>query len=152
MKGVISMETTESLYRPLPTRESDRDWNLFTTFWEGTREGKLLVQECTVTKKKVWPPRFISPHYPGADLKWVPVEGKGKVYTFNVVYRGFLPYFEGKVPYSLVVVELENGIRMLGRAVDVDPEDVHCGMEMKVKFEKVNDNITLVNWKPLERG
>lgn len=151
-KGVLKMEATDALYRPLPTRENDRDWNLFSPFWEATRNGNLVVQECTVTKKKVWPPRFLSPYSPGADLIWVPIEGKGKVYTYNVVYRGFSPYFQNKVPYAMVVVELDDGVRMLGNAVEVDPTEVHCGMEMEVSFEKVNDDITLVNWKPFDRG
>lgn len=146
------MQTKEIHNRPLPTRESDRDWNLFAPFWKATKEGKLIVQECTETKKKVWPPRFISPFAPGAKLEWVPINTKGKVYTFNVVYRGFLPYFEEKVPFAMVVVELEDGVRMLGHAVGIDPEEVKIGMEMEAVFEKVNDKITLVNWKPIERS
>ncbi|GKV65260.1 MULTISPECIES: Zn-ribbon domain-containing OB-fold protein [unclassified Sporosarcina] len=145
------MDTTGVLYRPIPTSHNDRDWDLFAPFWEATRSGKLVVQECTVTKKKVWPPRFVSPHSPGADLVWVPIEGKGKVYTFNIVYRGFLTYFDEKVPYAMVVVELEEGVRMLGNAVGMDPTKVHCNMEMEAVFEKVDDEI-LVNWKPVERG
>ncbi|MFD1706269.1 Zn-ribbon domain-containing OB-fold protein [Siminovitchia sediminis] len=146
------MEAIEVLQRPLPTRESDRDWDLFAPFWEATREGKLKVQQCTVTKKKVWPPRFVSPYSPGADLVWVPIEGKGKVYTYNISYRSFLSYFKDKVPYALVVVELDEGVRMLGNAVGMDLDRIHCGMEIEATFEKVNEDITLVNWKPVERG
>lgn len=146
------MKMTEVFHRPLPTHESDRDWDLFVPYWEATKNGKLVVQECTVMKKKVWPPRFVSPHAPGAELKWVPIEPKGKIYTFNVVHRGFLPYFEEKVPYALVVVELDGGVRMLGNTAEMDPTDVKVGMEMEAVFEKVNDDITLVNWKPIERS
>ncbi|MDQ0185883.1 OB-fold domain-containing protein [Cytobacillus sp. FSL R5-0569] len=146
------MEVTETVQRPLPTRANDRDWNLFAPFWEATRNGELIVQECSVTKKKVWPPRFVSPYSPGADLLWVPVNRKGTVYTYNISNRGFLSYFEDKTPYSLVVVELEEGVRMLGKAVGVDPTEIHCGMEMEVAFEKINDEMTLVNWTPSERS
>jgi uncharacterized OB-fold protein len=149
------METLDTLYRPLPNRNQghwNRDWDLFKPFWEATRAGKLMVQECRETKKKVWPPRFVSPYVPGGELDWVPIEGIGEIYTFNIVYRGFFPYYKDKVPYALVVVDLGEGVRMLGNTVDMDPTKVHCGMKMEAVFEKVNDEITLVNWKPVERG
>lgn len=149
------MLNLEELYRPMPNRNKDdwnRDWALFAPFWEGTRRGELLVQECSETKRKIWPPRFVSPYAPDAKLHWVPVEGKGEIYTYNVVYRGFFPYYKDKVPYALVVVDLGNGIRMLGNTVGMDPTKVHCGMKMEVAFEKIDDEITLVNWKPAERS
>lgn len=143
----------EELYRPMPNRNKEdwnRDWDLFAPFWEATRRGELVVQECSETKKKIWPPRFISPYAPDAELRWVPMEGKGEIYTYNIVYRGFFPYYKDKVPYALVVVDLGEGIRMLGNTVGMDPTQVHCGMKMEAVFEKVNEEITLVNWKPAE--
>ncbi|MGW8426411.1 Zn-ribbon domain-containing OB-fold protein [Peribacillus simplex] len=154
-KRVVKMENLDVLFRPLPNRNIDhwdREWDLFSPFWEAARSGKLIVQECTETKKKVWPPRFVSPYAPGAELEWVPIKGIGEIYTYNIVYRGFFPYYKDKVPYALVVVDLGEGIRMLGNTVGMDPTKVHCGMRMEVAFEIVNDEITLVNWKPSERG
>jgi uncharacterized OB-fold protein len=138
--------------RPLPDRDSDwsRDWNLYKPFWEGTREGVLMVQECQVTGKKVWPPRFLSPFAPGTELKWATVPTKGIVYTFNVVYRSFYPYFNDKVPYALVVVDLGDGVRMLGNTVDMDPTQIQIGMRMEAVFEMVSEQVTLVQWKPEE--
>lgn len=146
---------SEGLYRPLPNRNKNhwaRDWDLFAPFWEATRRGELVVQECSKTKKKIWPPRFVSPYDPDAELRWVPIKGIGEVYTYTIVYRGFFPYFKDKVPYALVVVDLGEGVRMLGNTVGMDPTKVRCGMKMEAVFEKVNDEITLVNWKPVEKG
>jgi uncharacterized OB-fold protein len=136
--------------KPLPNRDSDwsRDSNLYKPFWEATRQGVLMVQECQKTRKKVWPPRFLSPFAPGTELKWVPVPTKGFVYTFNVVYRSFYPYFNDKVPYALVVVDLGDGVRMLGNTVGMDLTQIQIGMRMEAVFEKVNEQITLVQWKP----
>ncbi len=142
------------IVRPLPNRDSDwsRDWDLYKPFWEATRNNQLVVQECTKTEKKVWPPRFLSPFAPGSELKWVPVNTKGVVYTFNIVHRAFYPYFNDKVPYALVVVDLEDGVRLLGNTVDMDPTQVRIGMEMEAVFEKVDDEVTLVHWKPVNGG
>jgi uncharacterized OB-fold protein len=140
--------------RPLPNRDSDwsRDWNLYKSFWEGTRQGKLMVQECTSTNKKIWPPRFLSPFAPGSDVRWVEVGTKGVVYTFNIVHRAFYPYFKENVPYALVVVDVGEGVRFLGNTVGMDPREVKVGMEMEAVFEKVDDEVTLVNWKPVNGG
>jgi hypothetical protein len=129
-----------------------RDWNLFKPFWEATRRGELVVQECVKTGKKVWPPRFVSPYDMDSELRWVPIEGKGEIYTYNIVYRGFFPYFKDKVPYALVVVDLGEGVRMLGNTREMDPTQVRVGMKMEAVFEKVNDEITLVHWKPADGG
>ena len=138
-------------FRPLPNRNNDdwnRDWDLFAPFWEGTRQNRILVQQCTETKKKVWPPRFVSPYAPGAALDWVEIEGKGEIYTFNVVYRGFFPYYKDKVPYALVVVDLGDGVRLLGNTTGMDPTTVTCGMSMEAVFEKVDEQTTLIHWQP----
>jgi uncharacterized protein len=140
--------------RPLPNRDSDwsRDWDLYKPFWEGTREGKLFVQECTATGKKIWPPRFLSPYEPGSEIRWVEVGTSGVVYTFNIVHRAFYPYFKERVPYALVAVDVGDGVRFLGNTVDMDPTKVKVGMEMEAVFEKVNDEVTLVHWKPVNGG
>lgn len=140
--------------KPLPNRDSDwsRDSNLYKTFWEGTRQGVLMVQECQETEKKVWPPRFFSPFAPGTELRWVSVPTRGVVYTFNVVYRSFYPYFNDKVPYALVVVDLGEGVRMLGNTVGMDPTQIQIGTHMEAVFEKVDEQVTLVQWKPEDRG
>ncbi|MFC5589742.1 Zn-ribbon domain-containing OB-fold protein [Sporosarcina soli] len=136
--------TEETLFRPLPKLDSV----LFKPFLEGATKGKLLVQECQQTKKKIWPPRLISPYAPDAELRWVPIEGKGKVYTFNVVHRAFFPYYKEKVPYAIVIVELEDGIRMLGNTMGINPNSISIGMPMEVAFEKVDEEIVLVHWQP----
>lgn len=132
------------IYRPLPNLDSE----LFGPFWKAAARGELVVQECSSTGKKVWPPRFISPYDPEAELRWVPIEGKGEVYTYNVVHRAFFPYFKDKVPYAIVIVELEDGVRMLGNTREINPSDVRPGMKVKAVFEKVDGQRSLVHWIP----
>lgn len=146
------MDNAASHYRPMPNRnynDWNRDWDLFEPFWKGTKEGRIYVQECMVTRKKVWPPRFLSPFEPNAGLRWVEVAGEGEVYTLTVVNRGFFPYYKDKVPYALVVVDLGDGVRMLGNSQNIDPHEIHCGMKMRAVFEDVNEKVTLVNWEPV---
>lgn len=135
---------SEGVFRPLP----DCDSELFKSFWEAVSNGELIVQECMQTGKKVWPPRHLSPYAPGAELRWIKVEGKGEVYTYNIVNRAFFPYFHDKVPYAIVVIDLGEGIRMLGNARDIEPDQIYPGMRMEVVFERITEKLSLVNWRP----
>jgi len=52
-----------------------------------------------------------------------------------------------KIPYTVVLVELEEGVRLTSNVVDMTPEDVYIGMPVEVVFEDINDNLTLYKFK-----
>lgn len=119
---------------------------MFKPFYRGTSKNKLMVQRCTQTDKYIWPPRIRSPHSPFGEVEWGEIEGNGSVYTYNVVYRSFHPYFSDKVPYVIGIIELDAGIRMLGNVL-IDPEKVSIGMKVRAEFVEVSDDLKLVQWK-----
>ena len=73
--------------------------------------------------------------------------GKGFLYSYVIHHRpvpGFTP------PYSIAVVELEEGVRMMTNIVDCPqtPEALQLDMKVQVKFEKLDDKITLPLFVP----
>ena len=52
------------------------------------------------------------------------------------------------VPYSVAVVELNEGPRMLTAITGCVAKDVHVGMPVEVAFEDASDKITLYKFKP----
>jgi uncharacterized OB-fold protein len=86
------------------------------------------------------------------DLEWVRTGGKGTLYTYTVAYRAFHPAFQNDVPYGVVVVELDEGPRMMGNSEGMKPEEIKIGMRMEAVFKDVTEEVTLVNWKPLSTG
>ena len=73
--------------------------------------------------------------------------GKGFLYSYVIHHRpapGFTP------PYSIAVVELEEGPRMMTNIVDCPqtPEALQLDMKVQVKFEKIDDKITLPLFVP----
>ena len=56
------------------------------------------------------------------------------------------------LPFTIAIVELEEGVRMMTNIVECDPEAVHCEMPVEVTFERLTDEITLPKFKPLARG
>lgn len=57
------------------------------------------------------------------------------------------PHYEGKTPYILALIELEEGVRVLSHIVNCKPEDIKIGMDVEVTFEKLTDEIFLPKFK-----
>ena len=68
------------------------------------------------------------------------------VYSHTVVHRPPNPAFA--VPYTVVIVELEEGFHMLSNLVDCEPGSVRIGMPVEVCFEKVSEEISLPRFRP----
>lgn len=131
------------MQRLLPDVSDD----LYAPFWEGTRQRELRVQKCAACGAYLWPPRPLCPRCQGGNLTWVPVSPRGTVYSFSISYRPFHPAFADKVPYGLVLVDLEHNIRMLGNMEGLDELRLRVGLPVEAAFEKVTAGVTLVQWQ-----
>ena len=121
---------------PLP-----RPTKLSKPYWEACRSGKLTVQQCQDCDTFVFIPQPCCGNCLSENLEWVESCGRGTLYSFTTVYRPQQPEFE--VPYTVVVVELEEGYFMLSNLVGVEPEDVEIGTPLEVFFEERSEEISL---------
>lgn len=104
-------------------------------FWEATRSEQLLVQRCEECGATVWYPRERCTSCLGDQLRWIESTGRGEVYTFNVMRKAGNPMMADQVPYVIALVDLEEGHRMATNIVGCEPEDVRCGMPVKVVWD-----------------
>jgi hypothetical protein len=59
------------------------------------------------------------------------------------------PPVPGKtLPFVVALVELDEGVRMLGELIDVDPTEVHVGQPVELALTKIDDELTLPFWRP----
>jgi hypothetical protein len=100
-------------------------------FWDAVAAGRLDIQRCRSCRRQVFYPRSLCRHCGGLDLEWVTVSGTGTVYSFTVVHRAPAE-FQAEAPYVVALVELEEGVRMLTRLVDVEPAAVRVAMPVVV--------------------
>ena len=126
---------------PLP-----RPTALSRPHWEGCREGVLRVQRCRDCQTYVFIPQPCCTSCLGERLEWVESAGRGTLYSYTVVHRPQQPVFE--VPYTVVVVELEEGWHMLSNLVECDPGEIEIGMPLEVIFREMSDEITLPLFRP----
>lgn len=126
--------------RPLPRPNS-----LTQPFWDATKEYRLIVQRCTTCGTYVWTPQVACRECLTETLEWADVSGRGTVYTYVVIHHAAIPAF--KAPYTIAVVELEEGPRIFTDLVDVAPEDVRIDMPVEVAWEDVGP-VALYHFRP----
>jgi len=116
-------------------------------FWEGCKRHELLIQRCKDCGTYRHYPRPMCPNCGSWNVEWIKVSGEGKVYTYIVAHRPFHPAFFGDVPYAVVIVELEEGVRMVSNLVDCKPQDIYIGMPVEVAFDDVTEEVTLPRFR-----
>ena len=123
---------SESKPHPRPSPES-------APFWEGAKAHKLLLPRCSACGRFWFPPSRRCVHCLSSDFAWTESEGKGRIYSFVVFHRVYHPAFESDVPYTVAIVELDEGPRLLANIVGTSPADVRCDMRVHVVFEDRDD-------------
>lgn len=129
--------------RPLPSINRDS-----APYWQSAKAHRLEMQRCTQCNAFRFYPSHSCPFCSSIEFDWVPISGKGSVYTYTVVHRGPGSPFEDLLPLVVAVVLLEEGPAMMSNIVGCPPAEVAIGMKVKVDYEDVNDEITLPIFVP----
>ena len=116
-------------------------------FWDGCREGKLLLQRCGDTGRAYFPPRPFSPYTGSRNVSVFEASGRGALYSYVINHR---PAKGFEAPYAIAIVQLPEGVRMMTNIVECDqtPEALELDMPLEVCFEKIDDDISLPLWRP----
>ena len=113
-------------------------------FWAGTRQNELRIQQCSSCGSLRHPPGPMCPRCNALDPTYIVSSGLGEVYSYVVHHH---PQVPGKrTPFVVALVELEEGVRMLGELLDIDPEQVKIGLPVQVRFVASGD-FTLPAWE-----
>jgi uncharacterized protein len=119
-------------------------------FWEGTKNGKFLIQICKDCKSHIFYPRKFCPECWSGNLDWIEASGKAKIFTFSTAYSMVEPKFMDELPYTIAYVDLEEGIRMMTRIVECDPKDIKFDMEVEVVFHE-REGFFLPYFRPVKK-
>ena len=125
---------------PVPTPETQH-------FWDGTRAGRLLLQRCTACSEAYFPPRPFCPACSCRAVEVFDASGDATLYSYVISHRPH-PGFDG--PYSIAVVQLAEGPRMMTNIVACEqtPEALTLDMAVEVTFEAITDDISLPLFRP----
>ncbi len=123
------MQTAKSPYMRFvfPTKASK--------FFESLKENKLTTTRCVKCKQLNMPPRVDCPKCLGSEVEWVELSGRGKLLTYTVIEIG-PESFAKFAPYTVGIVELDEGPKMMAKLVDVNREKIEIGMRLRVAFSQ----------------
>jgi uncharacterized OB-fold protein len=128
--------------KPIPAITPD-----MREFFDGARAGRLMVQKCENCGTLRFPAHELCSKCNSTASRWVPVSGRGEVFSFNIMHQVYHPGFAGNVPYAVVVIELEEGCKFVSNLLGVKPHDIRCGMPVEVTFEKLSDEVSIPKFR-----
>ncbi|MBD3414223.1 MAG: transcriptional regulator [Candidatus Aminicenantes bacterium] len=94
------------------------------------------ANSCEKCKKKFFPPRLICPKCGNRDLAKAKIADKGKVLSFTIIRVPPSP-FKDQAPYAVGIVELKDGVKIMGQIVECDFKDLKVGLPVKIEFRKM---------------
>lgn len=117
-------------------------------FFEAARRRELVVQRCSDCGTLRFPVRQLCAQCLSTDAGWLPVSGRGEIFSFNIMHQVYHPGFASEVPYAVVLVKLDEGPKMLSNLVGIQPHEIQIGLPVQVVFEDITDEITLPRFEP----
>ena len=96
---------------------------------------RLEAAKCSGCGRVAFPPRMVC-NCGSRDFKGEKVSDYGKILTFTTI-RVAPKDFETEVPYSVAIVESDNGVRVTTQVVDCKPEELEIGKKVKFVFRKL---------------
>ncbi len=134
---------TETAYkRPLPRRRG-----MAGEFYEYCKKHELRFQRCTDCGTWRHVPRDMCAKCGSFNWEWAKSAGKGKVFSWTTAMQSMLPQFADLVPYSPVVVEMDEGVRLVSWLSDVPPDDLRLDLPVEVVFDDVTPEVTLPKFR-----
>jgi hypothetical protein len=125
--------------RPIP----GSDDALTSAFYAHCAHGELRFQRCAGCGRWRHLPRILCANCASPEWSWERSSGRGRIFSWTIAHQPMHPAFAADVPYPLVIVEMEEGVRLVSglrgpRALELDLD-----LPVEVEFERVSDQIAL---------
>ncbi|QTJ70514.1 Zn-ribbon domain-containing OB-fold protein (plasmid) [Rhodococcus sp. ZPP] len=107
--------------------------DLSDAYWAGAAEGRLVLQKCGDCGRIRHYPQMLCSTCHSFAVEHVTASGHGAVHSWTVSHHAFTSDVRDQVPYTLVTVDMEEGVRVLGRLADNAP--LRIGLPVHLGFE-----------------
>jgi uncharacterized OB-fold protein len=128
--------------KPLPALTEEN-----RPFWDGCREGRLMLQRCGGCGHVRYPISRFCPSCLSEEVNWAEMSGRGTVFSYIVFHRAYHPGFKADVPYNVALVQLEEGPRMFSNIVGTPNDAVRIGDAVEVVFDAATPEVTIPRFR-----
>jgi uncharacterized OB-fold protein len=127
--------------KPLPVLEGDN-----APHWEGARLREVRVQRCGQCARLRFPAARYCSNCLSEESSWITLSGRGEIWSHCRFHRVYFKGFEAEMPYTVVLIRLDEGPMLYSNMVGVDESDIQIGMRVQAVFEDVTDAVTLIKF------
>jgi uncharacterized protein len=117
-------------------------------FYRQACSGTLHLQRCAACRNFRHPPRYYCAACGSPEYDWVPSAGRGRLFSWTVTHRATDHGWATEVPFATAVVELEEGVRLVGALEGVGPSALSLDLEVVAHLERRGDDFTYVSFGP----
>lgn len=129
--------------RQLPDRPRATSTPLSAPYWEGLRAHRLVLQRCADCGRVRHYPRPVCDACYAMRHDWVEASRRGRVHSWTVCHHAFDLAFEAALPYALVTVDLEEGVRVQAPLRGATADALRIDLPVTIGFEDIDDTLTL---------
>jgi uncharacterized protein len=130
-------------HRLRPPLGHDNQW-----WWEGIATGELRIQRCKECGTLRHPPRPMCGKCQSLAWDWQVSQGAGTVHSYVVLHHPPVPGYD--YPLPIVLVELDEGTRLIANVAGCAPAEIRIGMRVQARIEPVDEELYLPFFYPLD--
>ena len=118
-------------------------------FWKGLAQGEVRMQRCGKCGAHQYPAETFCYECGAEAMSWVAVAGEGTLYSFTVVHQLYHKVFKPFLPYTVAVVQTDEGPRMLCAMLDLK-RPVTIGERVKPCIRVVDGDKAFLTYVPVK--
>jgi len=116
------------------------DWSeLGRPFWDALKEGQLTFQRCSGCGNAWLPARSECPRCLRSTWRREPAEGGATLVSWVVYHHCYDAAFADRLPYTVAVVQLDEGPRMITNIVGASPGQLRIDQRLRLRIEPQGD-------------
>lgn len=131
--------------RPLPSPTDAAN----LPHWVAAGKGQLMVARCDHCGVFRFPATRLCAHCRRDGAHWEEVSGQGVVESFCVFHKAYWPGFAAELPYTVLVVRLDEGVRLYSNPAHRQSCPA-IGQRVRATFASAGDGMGLVLFRPDE--
>ncbi|HSV81720.1 MAG TPA: OB-fold domain-containing protein [Ramlibacter sp.] len=131
---------------PLALPEPDLS-ELGRPFWDALQQGQLSFQRCTACGHAWLPARSECPQCLAATWQREAAKGDATLVSWVVYRHAYQPAFAQRLPYTVAVVQLAEGPRMITNIVGAEPAQLRIDQPLRLQIEP-DGELAVPRFKP----
>ena len=116
-------------------------------FWESLAAGDVRLQQCQQCGVHQHPPESFCYSCGAMSLEWKAVRAHGEVYSFIIVHQPYHPAFRPFIPYTVAIVQLDEGPRLLGAMLGLEAP-IAIGDRVQPRLEAIDGERAMLLFEP----